>query len=68
MPCEELGEVMVQEKTRNEENENMYILVLLAALKSLFGKIKMYICSMVDSLDDLICHVWGDKLECDMMM
>ena len=31
---------MVHEKTRNVENETMYILSLVAELKSLFGKIK----------------------------
>lgn len=33
---------MVQKKTRNRENEIMYVFTLVAELKSLFGKIKMY--------------------------
>lgn len=45
---------MVQEKTRNGENENMYILALAAELKSLFGKIKIYHVFHVNPLDDLI--------------
>lgn len=33
---------MVQKKTRNRENESMYIFAFVVELKSLFGKIKMY--------------------------
>lgn len=58
---------MVHEKTRNVGNETMQILALVAELKSLFGEKKCIRYSMADSLDDLICYGWDNKLECDMM-
>lgn len=33
---------MVQEKTKHGESENMYMLALVAELKSLFGKMNIY--------------------------